>query len=277
MRSKAPEKTVSTAPFNIQTVQRWRSGSLSLAQDRLAEEVPIALCYNSVSHLVMMASPIDLEDFALGFSLSEGILESADELYGVELRHHTEGIELNLSIPARRERNLKQRSRNLTGRTGCGLCGIDSLHNAIRPLTPIQVIPAPTDKAIQQAVAQLETRQPLNQQTGAVHAAAWCSAEGDIKLLREDVGRHNALDKLIGARLRQGSDQDQSQNRNQGFLLISSRASYEMVHKTVTAGIHCLVAVSAPTALAIRLAKQAGLNVIGFARPTSHVNYSGFD
>ncbi len=250
-----------------QEVQRWQSGSLSATQDMLIEETPVALCYNGISHLVMMVSPVDLEDFALGFSLSEGILESADELFQLDRRSLPEGIELNLTIAARRQNALQQGKRNLTGRTGCGLCGTDSLQNAIRPVNRVKPSPGPVDTAIQRATAQLAAHQPLHALTGAVHGAAWCSLEGEILLLREDVGRHNALDKLIGALARSNTDY------SRGFLLMSSRASYEIVHKAAAAGIGHLVAVSAPTALAIRVANQAGISVTGFARKGSHVHY----
>lgn len=250
------------------SVSRWHDEAVSAAIDTLAEEIPVALCYNGISHMVMMASPCELEDFALGFSLSEGILEHPDELYSIEIRPRAEGIEIDLSIAARREQGLNQRKRNLTGRTGCGLCGTDSLQGAIRPVNRVASSPAPSDAAVQRAISQLQDQQPLQAITGAVHGAAWCSPEGNIQYLREDVGRHNALDKLIGTLVRTGTD------RRDGFLLMSSRASYEIVHKAAAVGIGNLVAVSAPTALAIRMASQAGVNVIGFARAGRHVRYN---
>lgn len=253
------------------SVQRWESGTLSSTQDCLAEEIPIALCYNGISHVVMMATPCDLEEFALGFSLSEGIIEQPQQLYGIEISPRPEGIEINLQVAARQEQLLKQRQRNLSGRTGCGLCGSDSLQSAIRPIKAVTNAPSLSETAIQRAIAQLDGHQPLQALTGAVHGAAWCSLEGDILLLREDVGRHNALDKLIGALV------GNRINRSAGFLLISSRASYEIIHKAASIGIGCLVAVSAPTAMAIRLAKQAGVKVIGFARPGRHVCYTDPD
>ncbi|MFT6916395.1 MAG: FdhD protein [Motiliproteus sp.] len=234
----------------------------------MAEEVPIALCYNGISHAVMMASPCDLEEFALGFSLSEEIVEQPQQLYSIEIIPRTEGIEINLQVSARQEQLLKQRQRNLTGRTGCGLCGGDSLSTAIRPVKAVTHAPNLSDAAVQQSIAQLQAHQPLQALTGAVHGAAWCSLEGEILQLREDVGRHNALDKLIGALVGMQTD------LSQGFLLISSRASYELIHKAASVGIGNLVAVSAPTALAIRLAEQAGIQVIGFAREGRHVRYT---
>ncbi|MFT5722730.1 MAG: FdhD protein [Motiliproteus sp.] len=255
-------------PTSGSSVQRWQRGTLSRVQDCLAEEVPVALCYNGISHVVMMASPCDLEEFALGFSLSEGIIEQPQQLYSIEISPRAEGIEINLQVSARQEQLLKQRQRNLTGRTGCGLCGGDSLSTAIRPVKAVTDAPSLSDAAVQRAIAQLNAHQPLQALTGAVHGAAWCSLEGDILQLREDVGRHNALDKLIGALVAKQID------RTRGFLLMSSRASYELIHKAASVGIGNLVAVSAPTALAIRLAEQAGIQVLGFAREGRHVRYT---
>jgi len=254
----------SNSSFNV---KRWNNGSYSQAQDTLAEEMPIALCYNGISHVVMMASPCNLEELALGFSLSEGILEHPQQLYNIDTTPRAEGIEINLLIATRQQQLLQQRTRNLTGRTGCGLCGSDSLQTAIRPIDKVAHAPLLSDAAIQRAISQLDTHQPLQGLTGAVHGAAWCSLDGDIQQLREDVGRHNALDKLIGALINKEID------HATGFLLMSSRASYEIVHKAASVGIGNLVAVSAPTAMAIQLAEEAGIHVIGFARPGRHVRY----
>lgn len=249
-------------------VSRWEKGDLSLAHDNVAEEVAVALVYNGISHVVMMASPNDLKDFALGFSITEGILTSADELYGIELQQHDAGVEVQLNIASQRMMQLKQQRRNLTGRTGCGLCGAESLEQAVRPIKVLQSPGKVSDQAIQHAVLKLDQNQPQQALTGACHGAAWCNKQGDILMVREDVGRHNALDKLIGALVREGIDMQQ------GFVLISSRASYEMVQKVTAVGIATLVAVSAPTGLALRLAREAGLQLIGFARPHRHVSYS---
>ncbi|WP_051669126.1 formate dehydrogenase accessory sulfurtransferase FdhD [Marinobacter nitratireducens] len=238
--------------------------------DVIAEEVPVALVYNGISHVVMMATPDDLEDLALGFSLTEGILERPDQLFGVETRSRGEGIEVTMHIAGDRFAELKMRRRNLTGRTGCGLCGADSLEQAIRPVGKVPFGFRPDDGAVQTAVDHLRDHQPLQAQTGATHGAAWCSPAGEVLMVREDVGRHNALDKLIGARIRETGE---SAFAN-GFALVSSRASYEMVQKSANAGIGCLVAVSAPTAMAIREAEKAGLTLIGFARPGRHVTYT---
>ncbi|WP_328799307.1 formate dehydrogenase accessory sulfurtransferase FdhD [Sediminihaliea albiluteola] len=236
------------------------------ASDQIAAECAVALVYQGISHAVMMASPMQLEDFALGFSLSEGILQQASELYDLEIVEAEQGIRVEMAIASERVAALRERRRSLTGRTGCGLCGAESLTEAVRPIKPV-VAPQLSASAVQRALVALPNHQPLQQQTGASHAAAFCNSQGEIVLVREDIGRHNAMDKLIGAL--QGSTQPLSE----GFALISSRASYEMVHKSCAAGIGALVAVSAPTAMAIDMARQAGQLLIAFARPGRHVIY----
>ncbi|TFH88031.1 formate dehydrogenase accessory sulfurtransferase FdhD [Billgrantia azerbaijanica] len=235
-------------------------------EDALALEVPVALVYNGISHAVMMATPEDLEDFALGFSLSEGILAHHHECYDLEVREEPQGLAVHLTVSARRLAGLKQRRRSLAGRTGCGLCGTEALKQAIRPI-PRVAAPLLGDAAIQRALAALADHQALQAVTGAAHGAAWCDSVGRIQLVREDVGRHNALDKLIGALARRGGPDDE------GFALVSSRASHEMVHKSACAGIGALVAVSAATALAVQQAQAAELLLVGFARPGRHVIY----
>lgn len=249
-------------------VQRWQQNKIDVAQDKVIDEVPIALVYNGISHVVMMASPADLTDFALGFSLTEGIIQQSNELRGVAVSQQDDGIELNLTISPRRESELKRLRRNMTGRTGCGLCGAESLEQAIRPLEPLSLAQRASDEAVQNAVQQLEQHQPLQALTGACHGAAWCTPEGHIALVREDIGRHNALDKLIGGMCNTSID------FNDGFVLVSSRASYEMAHKVVSVGIGCLVSVSAPTSLAVKIANDTNLQLIGFARPSRHVHYT---
>lgn len=240
------------------------------SHDLVAEEVPVAMVYNGVSHAVMMASPCDLEDFALGFSLSEGIFQRPDQLFSIEIKPGEDGIEVQMHIAGDCYARLREQRRNMAGRTGCGLCGTESLAHVVRTLEQVAPQPIPGDKAVQDALSNLKKHQQLQLQTGATHGAAWCDLQGCIVLAREDVGRHNALDKLIGARLRQHADQALTE----GFALISSRASFEMVQKSASAGISSLVAVSAPTALAIREAEKSGMNLIGFARPGRHVIYA---
>jgi FdhD protein len=238
--------------------------------DLVAEEIPVAMVYNGVSHAVMMASPCDLEDFALGFCLSEGILQRPDQLFSIEIKPGENGIEVDMHISGDCYARLREQRRNMAGRTGCGLCGTESLAHVVRTLERMAPQPLPGDEAVQEALQNLKKHQPLQLQTGATHGAAWCDAQGRIVLAREDVGRHNALDELIGARLREYGDQA----FGEGFALISSRASFEMVQKSASVGISTLVAVSAPTALAIREAQKSGMNLIGFARPGRHVIYT---
>jgi FdhD protein len=258
----------------------WRSGLAKSVSDQIIEEQAVALVYNGISHVVMMATPDHLEDFALGFSLSEGILQSPGELYGLELTQQDQGIEIAMEISAERFAALKAARRNMTGRTGCGLCGAESLDQAIREPTPVSDTQQFTHDAVEHAVRYLEPNQPLQAITGAVHGAAWCDNKGNIELVREDVGRHNALDKLYGA-LRDRRDGSQSGSvdhklqLNAGhFALISSRASYEMVVKAAAMGVEMLVAVSAPTRLAIDLAERVNITLVGFARPGRHMVYS---
>lgn len=245
------------------------------AADVVIEEMPVALVYNGISHAVMMTTPADLEDFAIGFSLTEGIVPGSEDIYELTVKPGPDGISVEMTIATEHFVALKQRRRNLTGRTGCGLCGTESLAEAIRPISRVPALPAVSDKAIQQAVQRLRAWQPLQADTGATHAAAWCGLDGEIVEVREDVGRHNALDKLVGACVSTGTGAGNvARLMADGFVLISSRASFEMVQKSASVGIGCLVAVSAPTALAIREAEKAGMTLIGFARPGRHVIYT---
>lgn len=248
-------------------VNGWQANRLLDRADWLAEEVPVALVFNGISHAVMMASPADLEDFALGFGLSEGLLERASELYAVDVRAVAEGIEVHLEVSSACEWRLKARSRSLAGRTGCGLCGVDSLAQVHRKLIPVPAVQI-TTQAISRAQQALQGWQVMQQLTGATHAAAWCALSGEILRVREDVGRHNALDKLIGDMVRA------TVNVSSGFICITSRASFEMVQKTVMAGVSVLAAVSAPTALAVDIAKTNNLALAGFVRGNDLVAYS---
>ena len=232
----------------------------------MAAEVPVALVYNGISHVVMMATPQNLEEFALGFSLTEAIIQSPVELYGIEIVEAEQGIELQIRISEHRFQALKQWRRNMTGRTGCGLCGAESLEQAIRLPAPLAVGKPIAAQAINRAMAGLPKHQPINQKTGAVHAAAWADSDGNIIAVREDVGRHNALDKLIGAL--------SEPERPEGFLLVTSRASYEMVQKAGWAGMTLMAAVSAPTSLAIELAQKLNITLLGFVRDDKFVCYA---
>jgi FdhD protein len=245
----------------LRPVARWRDGRLQQHADCVAEEVPIGINCNMQHFAVMMATPQDLHDFALGFALSEGIIAAPQELLGLEVRPQVEGVELQLHIPAPRAAALARRARSLEGRSGCGVCGSRELEDLLRVPARIEGGPRVDAAALDRALAQLAARQSLAAATGATHAAAWADAQGQVQLLREDVGRHNALDKLIGALHRGGGD------IAAGFAVVTSRASYEMAMKAASAGIAVLAAISAPTALAIALADSSGLTLIGFARP----------
>ncbi|MGZ5049725.1 MAG: formate dehydrogenase accessory sulfurtransferase FdhD [Methylobacter sp.] len=250
-------------------VDRWKNGQHEQRQDYVAEEVPISLIYNSIPHVVMLATPTNLEEFALGFSITEGIIKSPQELLSARVYHRSNGIEVQIKIPEQRFQCLSDKGRNLTGRTGCGLCGASTLKQAIRHPGPVSngglMLSA---EELRSALAGIKQYQKLNQITGAVHAAAWAVPGQGILDIREDVGRHNALDKLIGFLLRTGKD------LSVGFVVVTSRASYEMVQKTAWVGVSLLAAISAPTGLAIRLANEAGLTLVGFARDDQHVIYT---
>ncbi|MCW5655505.1 MAG: formate dehydrogenase accessory sulfurtransferase FdhD [Hydrogenophaga sp.] len=245
-----------------------REDGATVVNDWLAEEVPVALVFNGISHAVMMATPADLEDFALGFSLTEGLLADPGELRGVDIVEASGGIEVRLEVSSACEWRLKERRRNLAGRTGCGLCGTDSLAMVRQTLPLLPEVPVAA-ASIAAAVAALRTHQALQQLTGATHAAALCRLDdGAIESLREDVGRHNALDKLIGAAVREGRD------RPRHFIAITSRASFEMVQKAALAGVPALAAISAPTAMAVALAQQCGLLLVGLVRPDGMSAYT---
>jgi len=251
------------------TVSRvtWERSELHQDTDAVVCEVPVALVYNGVSHVVTMATPSHLLDLALGFSLSEGILDSPAQMLDCELQQREQGVELQMRVSAGPFAALRQRRRNLTGRTGCGLCGLESLE---------QAIPAPVrvtrdcrigHGALQHAISSLGGAQSLKRRTGGVHGAAWCDGAGEIGLLREDVGRHNALDKLLGAL--QGFE-----HAGDGFVLVTSRASYEMVAKVASCNIPLLAAVSAPTSLAVQHAQLCGVTLAGFVQVGRQVIYT---
>jgi FdhD protein len=243
-----------------QIVRITKDGLLE-QEEELVEEVPVALVYNGISHAVMLATPNDIADFALGFSLTEGILQSPSELYDVDVVELSNGIEARLEIATERFVTLKDRRRNLTGRTGCGLCGVESLDAAVRNPAPVDDGLRVTPEAIHIALNNLSDLQEVHKKTGAAHAAAFATPDGAVMFAREDVGRHNALDKLLGALARNKIDP------KSGFVVVTSRASYEMVQKTASQGIALLAAVSAPTAYARRLAEESNLTLVGMTRP----------
>jgi FdhD protein len=250
------------------TVDRWTRGVSKHTTDLVAEELPVALVYHDVPHVVMLATPADLEDYAVGFTLSEALVERADEIRGVEVRPGEASVDVHVTVAWERFTQLLQRRRNLSGRTGCGLCGAETAADAIRNPAPVPAGVEVTTAGLHAAIEQLSQLQPINARTGSVHAAAWVVPGQGIRLVREDVGRHNALDKAIGALVRGGAD------LAAGYMLITSRASYEMVQKCATVGIPFLAALSAPTAFAVRLAERSGVTLVAFARRDQHVVYA---
>jgi len=256
---------VAHAPFELLN----RGAGTETQTAAIAEEVPVAMVYNGLSHVVMMASPTDLEEFALGFSLTEGIIESKSELTDFEIQPVGEGIEARIEISSRAFFRLKEHRRALQGRTGCGLCGVESLDQALRELPKLnsefRVAPA----AIHRALDALPALQTVNRITHSLHAAAFCAPDGTIAAVCEDVGRHNAFDKLIGALARSGVD------AGSGFAVITSRCSFEMAQKAISAGIPVLAAVSAPTHLAVKLAASHDLTLLALARADSMKLFAG--
>ena len=238
----------------------WRRQGAADGSRIIPEETAIALSYDGGTYAVMMATPRDLEDFALGFSLSEGVVSSPTDIRQLDVVEHAAGVELRMWLAEPRAAALGDRRRHLAGPTGCGLCGIDSLEEAVRPAPRVTAGGRYAPAEIMQALEALPPRQDLNRQTRAVHAAAFWRRGSGLEAVREDVGRHNALDKLAGALAREGVD------GAAGVVLLTSRVSVEMVQKTAVIGAPVLVAVSAPTALALRTAEAAGITLIGVAR-----------
>jgi len=249
-------------------VEREQGGTRERTTDWVAEERPVSLLYQGIPHVVMMASPADLEDLGVGFTLSEGIVEHAGEIHSVEMIDKADALAVSVHISSERFSALLRRQRNLTGRTGCGLCGVENVEDAVRNPDPVRGGVQVTRAELHAELARLHTRQPLNMSTGSVHAAAWALPGKGIQLVREDVGRHNALDKVIGALVRAKID------CAEGYFIITSRASFEMVQKTAMVGVSLVAAVSAPTSFAIEIAVKTGVTLVGFARADRHVIYS---
>ena len=238
----------------------WRGEMLAPGERAIPEETAVALTYNRVTHAVMMATPADLEDFAVGFALAEGLVSHAADIRGLLVLPSEDGLAADLSVQPGKLNADRMVKRSLEGRVGCGLCGIEDIRDAIRmPGGALPSIPLSPD-AVARAYAALPGFQPMNAINRTVHAAAWCSVDGAILLAREDVGRHNALDKLIGALAKRRADPAT------GFVLMSSRCSFELVQKCAIAGIGALATVSAPTALALSLARQAHLKLAALSQ-----------
>lgn len=247
-----------------------KSGEKNVLQaqnDVLASEVPVALVYNGISHAVMMCTPTDLADFAVGFSLTEGIIDKPADIYGIDIAENCNGIEVQIELATRCFVRLKEVRRNLTGRTGCGICGTEQLEQVSKKLPKTARTLRFNLNVLDACLAKLQQAQILGNQTGSTHAAVFFSPQGELLAIREDVGRHVALDKLLGWHAKNG--------RPQGFVFATSRASYEMVQKTAICGIEMLAAISAATELAVRVARETDLTLIGFVRKGRATIYTG--
>jgi FdhD protein len=229
----------------------------------IATEAPVSVEVGGIAYAVMMATPADLEDYAVGFALGEGLIETPSQIGRVDVHAIEGGRALRIWLPPERNAIALDRARKRVSESSCGLCGIENIEEVLRPLPAVAARIRTDRRAIAAALAALGEHQPLGRATGAVHAAAFCSPDGTIRLVREDVGRHNALDKLVGALARAGI------NPGAGFFLLSARCSYELVEKTVRAGCPMLVTISAPTSLAAERAAAAGLTLVALARPDS--------
>ena len=274
--ARAPEATAAVAtplgadpgigraePVSHAAFTRLEDGQALAGDGAVAEEVPVAFVYAGRPHAVVMATPADLVDLAVGFSVTEGIVAHAADVGEVRVERHARGIELRIAIPPADAERLGERTRAIPARTGCGLCGVDAIDDAVRTVAPVSSSLVVTRAALWRAARLLERAQQWNAETHAVHAAAWCTPEGDVVEAREDVGRHNALDKVLGGVWRDGRDP------GAGFVVVTSRASYELVQKCATAGVPLLAAVSRPTALAIRMAERANVTLVGLLRGES--------
>jgi FdhD protein len=249
-----------TEPVRVVQRQSWREGTSSFGSRSIPEETAVALTYNGGTYAVMMTTPQDLEDFAIGFSLNEGIISSPSDIESLDIVPFDDGVELQMWLGKPRADRLRERRRHIAGPTGCGLCGIESITEAMRPAAVIAHGGQFSPEQIMAAMRSLLPRQRLNIETRAVHAAAFWTATGGIIAVREDVGRHNALDKLSGALA------GTTVVTMEGMILLTSRVSVEMVQKSAAIGAPLVVSVSAPTALAVRMADAAGITLAAIAR-----------
>ncbi len=234
----------------------------------LAQECALAISYNGLSHSVMMVSPSDLEDFIYGFSLSAGLIDSIDDIYDISLHAHDHAISAEVQVSNRAFWALKQQRRTLAGTSGCGLCGVEALEQALPQLRSLAPSPLPAPAHLQGLRQRMQTVQTLARHSGAVHAALFVDDQGQIRHCREDIGRHNALDKLLGTLHREG------ENLRQGFAVVTSRCSLELIHKALRAGIGTLVSLSAPTSLSVQWARRHNLNLIHIPQQSAPRVYS---
>jgi FdhD protein len=251
------------APSHAHRAIRVAPGETVPGIRKLADEVPAAMEFNGEPYAVMMVSPTDLEDFALGFALSERIITSPSDVARVDVRHGTRGIGIDVRLEKEHSQRLIERRRAIAGATGCGICGLTTIEEALPQLDPIESCPKIPAEAIFAALNALPAHQKLNAETGAVHAAAFCRTDGEIIAVREDVGRHNAFDKIVGHLLREGIDPAS------GFALLTSRCSFELAQKAVLARIPFLATISAPTELAVAIAEGSNLTLVALARADS--------
>ena len=264
---KAPLALGYSEPIVQHEFQRLAENATEEQEAPLAAEVPVALVYNGRPHVVMMCTPTDLEDFGVGFTVTEMIADAAS-VKRVDVVKYARGIELQMEIPAADADRVTERGRAMVGRTGCGLCGVEVIDDALREPRPVRSSLVVSRDALWLAGESLGALQPLNRETSAIHAAGWASSDGTLRIVREDVGRHNAVDKVLGALARAGT------NPSEGILVVTSRASYELVQKAAVANVPVLAAVSRPTALAVQLAEEAGITLVGLLRGRSANVYS---
>ena len=267
-RRESPVTNLGALPPTARHLFTRIQGNTSVTNEAsIAEEVPVAFVYNQRPHVVMMCSPQDLDDLAVGFTVTEGVCEARD-IVRVEVERHQRGIQLSIEIPVASGDRLAARARAISGRTGCGLCGVEAIDDAVRPPRVVDSALRVTHATLFRAGAALDAWQPLNRETHTIHAAAWATTDGVLRVVREDVGRHNALDKTLGALLRSGTDP------RAGFLLLTSRASFELIQKAAVCGVPLVAAVSRPTGLAVRMAHDAGISLVGLLRGETANVYS---
>jgi FdhD protein len=262
---------MATATDASATVIRFDGGRSDSGERALPAEVPVNFVYGGIPFAVMMATPSDMEDFAYGFSLTEGIVRHPDEIRGIQVEKAEAGLVCSVELTSERLHDHLARKRALSGRTGCGLCGIDDLASLPSAVGPRGEAPVVAVAAIRSALAALEGQQPLNDRTRAVHAAAWASLDGGLLFVREDVGRHNALDKLIGTLVRRSTDPAS------GFVIVTSRCSFELVEKVAVLGARTLVSISAPTSLALNRARALDIALVAIARRDSMTVFHGLE